>query len=48
MMPNTAERRLQIPASMPERLIRDIESYNELVALQERLLPTAPWYQRLA
>lgn len=42
------ERLLRIPPDMPPRLIADIEAYNALVALQERLVATAPWYQRLA
>ena len=47
-MPTTMERRLQIPQTAPQKLIDDIETYNALIALQERMQLTAPWYLRLA
>lgn len=48
MMPNMLERKLQLPAGAPPRLLHDIETYSALVELQTQLGASAPWYQRLA
>ena len=48
MMPQTFERRFQIPPNAPPRLIEDIEAYSALVDLQDKMGSIAPWFQRLA
>jgi len=45
---NLLERKFQVPANAAPRLIEDIEAYSALVELQNRMAPSAPWYQRLS
>lgn len=47
MLPMTLERRVQLPANAPPKLIEDIQTYSAFVELQEKLSTSAPWYQRL-
>lgn len=47
-MHNVLERRFQVPANAPPRLIEDIETYSAFIELQERMRSSAPWYQRLS
>ena len=42
------ERKFQVPANAPPRLIEDIETYSAFIELQERMRSSAPWYQRLS
>ncbi|HUR68519.1 MAG TPA: hypothetical protein VM370_04675 [Candidatus Thermoplasmatota archaeon] len=48
MGPTTLERRFQLPQDAPPRLIEDIQAYSALVDLQDRMVHSAPWFQRLA
>lgn len=42
------ERRFQLPADAPRKLVEDIESYSAFVEMQARMTGPAFWYQKLA
>lgn len=42
------ERRLQLPANAPLRLVEDIQAYSAFVELQAKMVGPASWYQNLA
>lgn len=48
LQPMNLERRFQLPINTPARVLEDIETYNALVDLQNKIGASAPWYQRLS
>jgi hypothetical protein len=42
------ERRVQVPADAPLKLVEDIECYSAFVEMQSRMTGPASWYQKLA
>lgn len=48
MPPFTIERRLQVPADAPLRLVNDIQQYSAFVEFQAKMTGNVSWYQQLA
>jgi len=44
----SVERRFQVPADAPARLVEDIETYSAFVEMQSKMNGASAWYQRLA
>jgi len=47
-MDTVFEARLDLPKTAPARVLQDIATYNALVAMQNRMSASAPWYTRLS
>lgn len=42
------ERRFQVPADAPAKLVTDIETYSAFVEMQAKMSGPSSWYQRLS
>jgi hypothetical protein len=42
------ERRFQVPADAPAKLVEDIQTYSAFVEMQAKMLGASAWYQRLS
>ncbi|HEX2021731.1 MAG TPA: hypothetical protein VHH36_03410 [Candidatus Thermoplasmatota archaeon] len=47
-MPFSVERKIQVPAGAPPRLMTDIQAYSAFVEFQSKMTGPASWYQQLA